>query len=84
MCWEEFPSPRNQKAYNDHLIQIEKVAIKNAETQIEDAPQRLIAKVAAERPSDIEQDNGERIGNVAVTIDGTWQKSGHFQSWSGL
>ena len=71
------PPPVTKKAYNDHLIQIEKVATKNAETQMQEAAQRLIAKVAAEKPSDIEQDNGERIANVAVTIDGTWQKRGH-------
>ena len=71
------PPPVTKKVYNDHLIQIEKVAIKNAETLMEETAQRLIAKVAAEKSIDIKQDNGERIANIAVTIDGTWQKRGH-------
>ena len=62
-----------KKAYNEHLIQIEKAAIGNAEQQMQDATRRVREKVAGEQPDGIVDD----VASVAVTVDGTWQKRGH-------
>jgi hypothetical protein len=67
------PPPVTKKAYNEHLIQIEKAAIGNAEQQMQDAARRVREKVAREQPDDILDD----VASVAVTVDGTWQKRGH-------
>ena len=71
------PSPVTKKAYNEHLIQIEKAVMKNAENLMPDAATRLTEKVAAEKPNDLEEVGDQKIANVSVTVDGTWQKRGH-------
>lgn len=68
------PPPVTQKAYNQHLEEIEKVSKKHAENLMQDAADRLREKVCKERPDDIGS-NG--VAEVAVTVDGTWQKHGH-------
>jgi hypothetical protein len=73
------PPPVTKKAYNEHLIRIEKAAIGNAEQQMQDAATKLREKVAREQPDDIVDD----AASVAVTVDGTWQKRGHSSKfWS--
>ena len=72
-----FPPPVAKKAYNQHLIQIEKAVKNNTEEIMKDAAKRLREKVLVERPDDIEKDGAVEVARVAVTIDGTWQKRGH-------
>ena len=71
------PPPVTKKAYNQHLIQIKKAAVKNAENLMQESARRLIHKVATERPRDIEEIDEQTVANVPVTVDGTWQKRGH-------
>ena len=71
------PPPMAKEAYQNHLIQIEKATKSNAEEVMKDAAKRLRDKVSIEHPNDIEMDGEELIANVAVTVDGTWQKRGH-------
>ena len=71
------PPPMAKEAYQNHLIQIEKATKRNAEEVMKDAAKRLRDKVSIEHPNDIEMDGEEVIANVAVTVDGTWQKRGH-------
>lgn len=71
------PPPVAKEAYKKHLIQIEKATKSNAEEVMKDAAKRLREKVLIEHPDDIEMDGEEKIANVSVTVDGTWQKRGH-------
>jgi hypothetical protein len=72
----ELASSVYQKAYNEHLIKIEKLTSRHAEKAMKDASERLRKKISAEQPDNIE--SGEiDIAHVAVTVDGTWQKRGH-------
>ena len=66
--------PVTQRAYNQHLVEIEKNSTKHAEELMREAADRLREKVHRERPDDIDS-NG--VAEVAVTVDGTWQKRGH-------
>lgn len=68
------PPPITQKAYNQHLVEIEKLCKKHAENLIKDPADRQREKVGRERPDDIGS-NG--VAEVAVTVDGTWQRRGH-------
>ena len=70
------PHPFTKKAYNEHLIKIEKLTSSHADQAMKDASERLRKKISAEQPDNNE--SGEiDIANVAVTVDGTWQKKGH-------
>ena len=71
------PPPMAKEAYQNHLIQIEKATKSNAKEVMKDEAKRLRDKVSIEHPNDIEMDDEELIANVAVTVDGTWQKRGH-------
>ena len=69
--------PVTKKAYNDHLIQIEKAAVENATVQMQNAADRLFKRVERESPESVEEEEGTRVAKVAVSVDGTWQKRGH-------
>lgn len=73
----ELPPPVIKKAYNQHMIQIEKTAVDNAEKQMCEAAERLKEIIASEEPDDMVEVNGHTVAKVAVTVDGTWQKRGH-------
>lgn len=70
------PPPVTKKAYNEHLIRIEKAASSHAEEVMQDAAHRLKEKIRQEQPDNIECGETD-IAHVAVTVDGTWQKRGH-------
>lgn len=44
---------------------------------MQDAAKRLFEKVKSEQPENIVFENDNEIAEVAVTVDGTWQKRGH-------
>ena len=71
------PPPVTKKAYNDHLIQIEKAVVTNTESLKQEAAKRLVQNVTAQRPSGVKVIDDQPVANVAVTVDGTWQKRGH-------
>lgn len=49
-----------------------------SEKVMEEACTCLKNIIEVEKPEKIEHDkNGNKIANVAVTVDGTWQKRGH-------
>jgi hypothetical protein len=63
------PPPVTKKAYNEHLIKIEKLALSHAEEVMKDASEWLKKNISAEQPDNIE--SGEiDIAHVAVTVDG--------------
>ena len=73
----ELPPPVSKKAYNQHMKQIEKIAVDNAETLMCKAAERLRNLVSNENADDMADIDGHAVAKVAVTIDGTWQKRGH-------
>lgn len=73
----ELPPPVSKKAYNQHMKQIEKIAVDNAETLMCKAAERLRNLVSNENADDMVDIDGHAVAKVAVTIDGTWQKRGH-------
>lgn len=70
------PPPVTKKGYNEHLIQLEKAVMKNAENLMQE-PARRLTEVSAEKPIDLEEVGDQKIANVSETVDGTWQKIGH-------
>jgi len=73
----ELSPPVTKKAYNQHMIQIEKVAANNAEKLMCEAAKRLSSLVSTEDEDSVVEINGRNVTKVAVSIDGTWQKRGH-------
>lgn len=74
----DLPPPVTKKAYNDHLINIEKQSISNAEKLMCDAAERLKHITEKEHPENIHiLEDGHVVANVSVSVDGTWQKRGH-------
>ena len=69
--------PVAKEAYKKHIVQIEKATKSNAGAVMKDAAKRLREKIMTEHPDDIEMDGEDIIANVAVTVDGIWQKRGH-------
>ena len=70
--------PISKKPYNDHLKKIDKEAVAYAEQVMNEAALRLQQLVQRQNPELIHKDiNGKSLGDVAVTVDGTWQKRGH-------
>ena len=72
-----FPPPVTKKSFNEHLIQIEKAAVKHAGSQMQEAAKRLLNVIKKEQPENIANEEGTETAEVAVTVDGTWQKRGH-------
>ena len=72
------PRPVSKKPYNNHLKKIEFASYKNAQKLMEEAAKRLIDLTEEEEePQLMEMINGQKVANVAVTLDGTWQRRGH-------
>ena len=68
--------PVAKEAYKKHIVQIEKATKSNAEAVMKDAAKRL-REIMTKHLDDIEMDGEDIIANVALTVDGTWQKRGH-------
>ena len=74
----DLPPPVTKKAYNQHLINIEKQSMTNAEKLMCDAAERLKHTTSKEHPEDIHPSrDGSNIADVSVSVDGSWQKRGH-------
>ena len=74
----DLAQPVNKTPYNKIQNEIETMLHKQAEVIMKEAASRLILKVCEDDPSSIElNESGEWVANVAVTVDGTWQKRGH-------
>ena len=74
----DLAQPVNKTPYNKIQNEIETMLHKQAEIIMKEAASRLILKVCEDDPSSIElNESGEWVANVAVTVDGTWQKRGH-------
>ena len=74
----DLPPPVTKKPYNDHMKKMEKEAVEYAEKVMNEAALRLQQFLHEEEPEMLHEDgNGKLIGDVAVTVDGTWQKRGH-------
>ena len=72
------PLPVHKEAYNNHLKQIEQEVILEAEVKMNQAASRLKDIIKAEDPDRVKTIvNGKEIAEVAVSVDGTWQKRGH-------
>ena len=70
--------PSTKKAYNDHLKRIEKMALSDTEEIMCKSAERLRDITARETPENIyTTEDGTVLADVAVSVDGTWQKRGH-------
>lgn len=74
----DLPKPIHHKPYDKIIRDLSKNAQNLAERKMKDAADRLVQIVKEEDPANIEKTaDGHIIANVAVTIDGTWQRRGH-------
>ncbi len=74
----DLPAPVSKNSYNLHMQRAEKSAINQADQNMKEAATRLHTLVEKEDPDNIFVDeDGTSIANVAVSVDGTWQKRGH-------
>jgi len=72
------PPPILSKPYSAHLKEMHLCYLTEAHNKMKDAAKRLLIKTEHEEPHKvIENENGNRIAEVSVTVDGTWQKRGH-------
>lgn len=72
------PTPLSKAAYNKQLKHLGDVAMKTCEKIMNEAAARLIYVTEKEHPALTEIDkNGRKLAQVAVTVDGTWQKRGY-------
>ena len=72
------PPPVSKSGYNGHLTKIRNVAVDTTYNVMIDAANRLRDIVEEEEPSKVCTDEGRRkIVDVAVTVDGNWQKRAH-------
>ena len=72
------PPPVSKRAYNELLKKIKDATVKYTEEVMVDAANRLKEIIEREEPSKIHiDDSGNKIADVGVTVDGTWQKRGH-------
>ena len=69
------PPPLLRKPYNRHLKGIEEAAVHEAEEKMKDAAARLIEITRTEES--LKLGCGKEVAQVAVTVDGIWQKRGH-------
>ncbi len=73
-----FPKPLSSRAYNEQLKKVDAAAVNIANKIMLDAAERLRHKVEIEDPSKVNvMSDGTTVVDVAVTVDGTWQKRGH-------
>ena len=74
----DLPAPIVRKDFNNINIFIETEATKKAKECLREAGQRLHNLTVDIYPEDVNfAPGGDIIANVAVTVDGTWQKRGH-------
>ena len=74
----DLPPPVSKTPYNRHGIEIENALKVQADDKMNDAAARLLKITKAEEPSKvIRLEGGQEVAQVAVTVDGTWQKRGH-------
>ena len=72
------PQPVTSKPYNYLSKKLEKSGTISAERIMKEAAERLCNRVMEEEPDNCEvAEDGRILANVAVTVDGTWQKRGH-------
>eukprot|EP00794_Sanderia_malayensis_P019336 gene19336-21256_t len=76
--WMNLPPPVAKKPYNSHLKDIETSLVAQAEEKMNAAAARLVEITRTEEPSKLRRlENGKVVAQIAVTVDGTWQKRGH-------
>ena len=74
----DLPALINVTAYNRTLKNIYSVSVKLAEQQMKEAADRLKKLVLDEETENIElSPAGDTIAQVAVSVDGTWQRRDH-------
>ena len=70
--------PVSRRTYNEHFKKIRNVAVGTTYNVMIDAANRLRDIVEEEEPSKVYiNEEGRKIVDIAVTVDGTWQKRGH-------
>ena len=74
----DLPPPVLQPSYSKISNNLSMVSRTMAEVSMKEVAQRLVEIIMDRSPDDIQvEEDGRIIANVAVTIDGTWQKRGH-------
>ena len=73
----QLPPPISKKAYNQHMKQVEILAVSNAKTLMCAAAERLRQLAFHKGEECVIEIDGQSVCKVAVSIDGTWQKRRH-------
>ena len=74
----DMPTPITKKPFNVIQKNISEMLVANAEDAMKEAAERAISFALEDNPDEcIEISNGDLIGRIAVSVDGTWQKRGH-------
>jgi len=79
MCTSfDLPKPVGKGSFNKLCTSISSAATETASSSISNAADRLFKITEKENPSNIiVLPGGRKVANVAVSVDGTWQKRGH-------
>ena len=74
----DLPPPVTKESHNNHLKDIEKELKLEAEVKMKEAADRILNILKVEEPERvIVTEDRQEIGEIPVTVDGTWQKRGH-------
>ena len=74
----DLPPPVTKESHNNHLKEIEQKVKLEAEEKMKDAADHIFSILKVEEPERIKvTEDGQEIGEIPVTVDGTWQKRGH-------
>ena len=74
----DLPPPVTKESHDNHLKEIEHEMKLEAAEKMKDAADRILNFLKAEEPERIAvTEDGQEIGEIPVTVDGTWQKRVH-------
>lgn len=74
----DLPEPVSKKPFNNICKTLAAAALDKALSSMTHAAERLFVLIEEENPDKIiTLQDGRKVANVAVSVDGTWQKRGH-------
>ena len=74
----DLPEPVTKKPYNNICKTLSKASLDNAAISMKNAADKLFTLIEQEDPEYIIEISDDcRVADVAVSVDGTWQKRGH-------
>ena len=74
----DLPKPVTSKPYKEMMKLLSETFINQPDAAMHKAASKLAAKILMEQQDRVDVDNnGNMLYNVAMTVDGTWQRRGH-------